>query len=170
MGHGPSDGGLGDLGYGVVGHRVHSHGNHGHGDGVHEEGVHGDGVHEEGAHGDGVHEEGAHGDGVHEEGVHGDGVHEEDVLGDDAHWNYDYLRVHGPHWCLKRPMMEKLLLEMVDCLSDFCLLEEVGTQIYVACGNHGDLEIYRAYVEACQQENAHARQSGSDGPNASAHH
>lgn len=150
VGHGPSDGGLGDLGYGVVGHRVHSHGNHGHGDGVYEEGV--------------------HGDGVHEEGVHGDGVHEEDVLGDDAHWNYDYLRVHGPHWCLKRPMMEKLLLEMVDCLSDFCLLEEVGTQIYVACGNHGDLEIYRAYVEACQQENAHARQSGSDGPNASAHH
>ena len=150
VGHGPSDGGLGDLGYGVVGHRVHSHGNHGHGDGVYEEGD--------------------HGDGVHEEGVHGDGVHEEDVLGDDAHWNYDYLRVHGPHWCLKRPMMEKLLLEMVDCLSDFCLLEEVGTQIYVACGNHGDLEIYRAYVEACQQENAHARQSGSDGPNASAHH
>lgn len=100
VGHGLGDGGLGDLGYGVVGHRVHGRRNHGHGD-----------------------------------GVHGDGDCEDNVCVDSTHLNYDYEGAHGSHWCqnegdgiltLEGAMVEELLLKMVDCLSNFCLLGAVG--------------------------------------------
>ena len=110
VGHGLGDGGLGDLGYVVVGHRVHGHRNHGHGGGVYEDGVHGDDV---------------CGDDAHEDDVHGGGVHQNN--GHEGAYVY--------HWCqregediltLEGEMVEEHLLEMVDCLSDFCVLEEVG--------------------------------------------
>ena len=66
---------------------------------------------------------------------HGDGVREDDVHGDGAHQNYDYEGAHWSHWfqnegdgilTLEGAMVEELLLKMVDYLSNFCLLEEVG--------------------------------------------
>lgn len=144
--HGPSDGDLGNIGYRVVGHRVHGHGNHGHGDGVHGDGVHVDGAHRDDAHEDGVHGDGVHGDGVHGDGIHGDDGHEDSDHGDGAHWNYDCEGVYGCHWCqnggddiLKGATLEELLIETVASLSGFCLLEEVGIQVDVACEDGGNL-------------------------------
>lgn len=146
VGHGPCDGGLGDLGYEVVGHRVRGHKSYGH-----EEGVHGDGAREDDVHGNDVHEDDAHENGVHEDdahedGAHGDGVHEDGAHGDGAHWNYDYEGVRGFYWCqngsddiLKEGMVEEVLVEMVVCLSDLCLLQEMGIQVYVSCGDGGNL-------------------------------
>ena len=125
VGHGLGDGGLGDLGYVVVGHRVHGHRNHGHGGGVYEDGVHGDDVHGDDVHGGGVHGDDVCGDDAHEDDVHGGGVHQ----------NYGHEGAYVYHWCqregediltLEGEMVEEHLLEMVDCLSDFCVLEEVG--------------------------------------------
>lgn len=143
LGHGPGDGDLQDPGFGMVGHKAHGQRNHGCGDGVHGDGVHGDD-----AYGDGVHGDGVRGDDAYGDGAHGDDAHEEGVHGDGAHWNYDYEGVHGSHWDqnggddildLEVAIVEELLPEMV-----VCLLGEVGIQIYVACGDDGDLLIHQA--------------------------
>lgn len=137
----------------MVGHKAHGQGNRFHGDDAYGDGDHGDGVHGDGGHGDdareegvceeGAREAGAHEEGVLDEGVHDKGIHDEGVHGDGAPWNYDYEGVHGSHWCqsggddiltLEGATVEKLLPEMV-----VCLLEEVGIQMYVACGDDGDL-------------------------------
>lgn len=56
--------------------------------------------------------------------------------------------VYGCHWCqnggddiLKGAILEELLIETVACLSDFCLLEEMGIQVDVTCEDGGNLWI-----------------------------
>lgn len=49
-----------------------------------------------------------------------------------------------PKWgddILKGATLEERLIETVACLHDFCLLEEVGIQVDVACEDGGNLWI-----------------------------